>query len=261
MEFRMRAASRFAWRLATVLLLTATFMPSYAMAEADGKSSEQAQMILKRADEVRFPNEAFEVKVTIRTTEDDQEEARQYKVLSRGNTASLVMVTEPAADRGQILLMRDRDLWLYLPNVSQPVRLSMAQRLTGQVANGDIARANFAGDYNARVLGTEQVDGHEAWHLELLAVDRAVTYQKVMYWVRRDNFWPMKAEFFATSGRLLKSCVYEQFKPLGGQTRPTRLVMRDALKANEVSVLDYEDLKVRNLPDKVFTKDYLKRLQ
>jgi hypothetical protein len=251
-----------ALRCAIALLVIAwSFVPSSIRAQVDGKPSDQAQMILKRADEVRFPSEAFEVKVTIRTSDDGQEEVRQYKVLSRGNSASLVMVTEPASDRGQILLMRERDLWLYLPNVSQPVRLSMAQRLTGQVANGDIARANFAGDYSARLLGTEQLNGHEAYHLELIAVDRAVTYQKVLYWVRRDNSWPMKAEFFAASGRLLKTCVYEEFKSLGGQVRPTRLVMRDALRGGEVSVLDYEDLKLRNLPDKVFTKDYLKRLQ
>jgi len=137
----------------------------------------------------------------------------------------------------------------------------MAQRLTGQVANGDIARANFAGDYVAELLGSEQLDGHAVHKLVLRAVDRGVTYQKVLYWVRQDNFWPSKAEFYTASGRLLKSCTYEEFKTLGSQVRPTRLVMRDALKADEVSVMVYEDLKLRDLPEKVFTKDYLKRLQ
>ena len=43
------------------------------------------------------------------------------------------------------MLMRGNDLWVFLPSVSQPVRLSLSQRLTGQVANGDLARANFSG--------------------------------------------------------------------------------------------------------------------
>ena len=59
-------------------------------------------------------------------------------------TESIIMVTEPASDRGQILLLKGHDLWIFLPAVSQPVRLSLAQRLTGQVANGDLARANFS---------------------------------------------------------------------------------------------------------------------
>lgn len=261
MEFRMRISRRMNVGVSLVALLINLFHVPTGLAQEASKRNDDAQMILKRADEVRFPRDAFEVQVTIRSAADGKEQLRKYKVLSRGNSASLVLTTEPASERGQILLMRERDLWLYLPRVSQPVRLSMAQRLTGQVSNGDIARANFAGDYSATLVGTEQVDGHILQQLELRAVDRGVTYQKVLYWVRQDNFWPYKAEFYTASGRLLKSCTYEEFKPLGGQVRPTRLVMRDALRAGEVSVMDYQDLKLRDLPEKVFTKDYLKRLQ
>ena len=99
------------------------------------------------------------------------------------------MVSEPASERGQIMLMKGRDLWVFLPNVSQPVRLSLSQRLTGQVANGDLTRANFAGDYMPKILRTDTIDG-QAYHvLELSAVDRGVMYQRVIYWVRKSNNW------------------------------------------------------------------------
>lgn len=42
--------------------------------------------------------------------------------------------------------------------------------------------------------------------------------------------------------------------------RPTRLVMEDALRGNEQSVLDYSGMKLRDLPDKMFTKEYLSKL-
>jgi hypothetical protein len=48
---------------------------------------------------------------------------------------------------------------------------------------------------------------------------------------------------------------------MGGMVRPTRLVMEDALKKGHVSVLDYQQMQLRDLPDRVFTKDYLKKLQ
>ena len=48
---------------------------------------------------------------------------------------------------------------------------------------------------------------------------------------------------------------------MAGRARPTRLTMHDALRAGEESVLDYADMKLRDLPDKIFTKDYLKRLE
>jgi outer membrane lipoprotein-sorting protein len=220
-----------------------------------------ARSIVEKADQVRFPSEGFQVDVDIVTIRQGQRgDARKYRVMSKGNENSIVVTIEPASERGQSILMKGRDLWLYVPSLSQPVRLALSQRLTGQVANGDLARANFAGDYTPKLLRVEALDGQSYQVLELTAVDRGVTYQRVIYWVRQDNGWPHKAEFYSLSNRLIKTCKYEKFQIAAGQVRPTRLIMEDALRQGEQSVLDYYDMKLRDLPDKMFTKDYLRRL-
>jgi outer membrane lipoprotein-sorting protein len=259
-------AKRLRWHLLLVLALlcggSTLSAVAWAQPATSGDDDAVARSILEKADQVRFPSEGFEVGVTINTTTvDGTVDTRKYKVLSKGNENTVVMVMEPASERGQIMLMKGRDLWIFLPSVSQPVRLPLSQRLTGQVANGDLARANFAGDYTPRLLRTEKVDGETMHVLELTAVDRGVTYHRVLYWVRQANSWPHKAEFYSVSDRLLKTCLYADFKPLAGRPRPTRLVMQDALRKGEESVLEYSQMKLRDLPDKVFTKDYLKRLE
>jgi len=241
-------------------------LPAFAQDAASAEVDDPvAKEIVEKADLVRFPAEGFQVEVNITTTKAGQEagqeaEARKYRVLSKGNSNTVVMVTEPASERGQIILMKGRDLWIFMPDVSQPIRIALSQRLTGQVANGDLARANFAGDYHARIIRTETIDAETYNVLELKAVDRGVTYQKVIYWVRQKNNWPFKAEFYSLSNRLLKTCKYERFQMMEGRERPTRLVMDDAMRKGEQSVLEYERMKLRDLPDKVFTKDYLKKL-
>jgi outer membrane lipoprotein-sorting protein len=221
-----------------------------------------ARRIVEEADRIRLPAEAFQVDVTIVTTgKDKASDERKYRVLSKGPENTVVMVTEPASERGQILLMKGRELWVFLPNVSQPVRLSLSQRLTGQVANGDLARANFTGDYNPRLLRMETIDGEKYNVLELVAIDRSVTYQRVVYWVRESNSAPYKAEFYSLSNRLLKTCIYENYEKMAGRQRPTRLVMEDPLHVGDRSVLEYSAMKLRDIPDKVFTKDYLKKLE
>jgi len=234
------------------------------VAHAQGAVPEDdatAKSIVEKADHIRFPAESFEVEVDVTNLTDGQvTDTRKYKVFSKGNENTIVQVLEPAVDRGQAMLMRGRDLWIFLPNISQPVRLSLSQRLTGQVSNGDLARANLAGDYRPRVLRTEKVDGADCHVLELTAVDRGVTYARVLYWVRQSNSYPVKAEFYSVSERLLKTCRYENFKTLGKRVRPTRLVLQDALKKGDESILDYSDLKLRDLPDRMFTKEYLRRL-
>lgn len=242
----------------SIALVTSVFnLP--AAAEQDDRL---ARSILEKADQIRFPQEGFQVDISIVTTTEGQDpDTRKYRVLSKGNDSTIIQITEPAAERGQTILMKGRDLWVFLPTVSQPVRLSLAQRLTGQVANGDLARANFAGDYNPKLLRIDSIDGQQYQVLELSAVDRGVTYNKVIYWVRQSNFWPHKAEFYSLSDRLLKTCYYEGFKQMAGKTRPTKLVMEDALRKGERSVLEYTAMRLRELPDKIFSKEYLKKLE
>ena len=252
---------------ASALLLLAVFASFSALCRADDtlpvaqEEDAFAKAIVEKADQVRFPAEGFQVDVGIRSTATGEEsELRRYRVLSKGNSNTVVMVTEPASERGQIILMKDRDLWIFMPDVSQPIRIALSQRLTGQVANGDLARANFASDYHPRLLRTETV-GSEKYHvLELTAVDRSVTYQKVIYWVEEKNNWPYKAEFYSLSNRVLKTCQYENYQTMEGRLRPTRLVMEDSMKEGQQSVLEYGNMKLRELPDKIFTKDYLKKL-
>jgi len=243
-----------------ITLLLATLAVGAAVAQE--QDEQQAQTLIEQADRIRFPGESFQVDVAVTSRSEGQgAESWKYRVLSKGNDNTVVMVVEPAAERGQIILMKGRDLWIFMPNVSQPVRLSMSQRLTGQVANGDLARANFAGDYTARRLRSESIEGARYQVLELTAKDRGVTYHRVLYWLKEGSNAPFKAEFYGLSGRLLKTGHYQNYRNLLGKSRPTRLVLTDALRQGEESVLDYADMKLREIPDKVFTKEYLKKLE
>jgi hypothetical protein len=247
--------------LATLLLLGHPFGCFAEDTPTPLVDSGPAHSIVENADRIRFPASGFQAEITITASHQGQAvETKKYRVLAKGSDNAVVMITEPAAERGQMMLMKERDLWVFLPEVSQPVRISLAQRLMGQVANGDLVRANFAGDYNSHVARMDTIDGERYYVLELEAVDRSVTYQHVVYWVKETNFSPFKAEFYSISKRLLKTCKYENFQLMAGKLRPTRVVMEDALRQGEQSVLDYVSIRERDLPDKIFTKDYLKKL-
>lgn len=238
--------------LAALLLLLSGAVPA---------ATPDAREIVRRADEIRFPAGGFQVEVKVISVEQgNKPEVSQYRILSKGNDKTLVMTTYPAADRGQIMLMRDDNLWVFMPKVSQPIRLPLAQRLTGQVANGDLARANFAGDYEPELVDTETIEGRDYYKLDLKAANRQVTYHRVKYWVDRENFRPLKAEFYALSGNLLKIAHYRGYQELGGAVRPTQLIMQDALTHESHSLMEYSGMRLRNLPDKFFTKNYLNKL-
>jgi hypothetical protein len=247
--------------LSMILLGAMALFPAHR-GELGASEDDVAKSLVEKADRIRFPQVGYQVQVKITSVAPGREgEVREYEILSKGNDRTVVRTLAPATDKGQVLLMRDRDLWVFMPNISQPIRLAAAQRLTGQVANGDLARANFAGDYAPAVVKTESIEGENYNVLELKAVDRSVTYDRVLYWVNKSNNRPYKAEFYALSGRLLKTCRYLNYKETGGAVRPTRLVMEDALIEGAKSTLDYADLAPKDLPDRMFAKDYMKKFQ
>ena len=256
-----RSTSKLAANLFAFLILVWTVLACQPSAGWAATPAEDAQLIVDRADLIRFPRVDYEIDVRIVTDTGGQAAApKYYRILSKGLDQTVVNTLDPPEDRGRVILLKGRDLWAFMPSVSQPIRLPLAQRLTGQVAYGDLARANFTGDYTATQLRTESIGGKEHYVLELTAVDGGVTYHRVVYWVEKGTYRPHRAEFYTLSGRRLKTCRYEDFKSLGGQERPTRLVLEDALRGEERSVLEYSNLQIHELPDKYFTKDYLKKL-
>jgi len=130
----------------------------------------------------------------------------------------------------------------------------------GQVANGDLARVDYAGDYDVTLLGAESVEGVDCSVLDLKAKTKDVTYAAIKYWVARDAPRPVKAEFYAGTGTLLKTGTFELPRDVDGRRLVTRLTFVDAIRKDRKSVLDFGEVKVRDLPDKYFDKNYMKTL-
>src|SRR5687767_1819421 len=115
--------SRHNWKymLTVAALSLAGQFPQPAYAAAD---DDLARSILEKADQIRTPQEGYQVEVKINTAVPGQgTEERKYRILSKGNENTIVQVVEPAVDRGQIMLMRGRELYVFMPSVSQPIRL------------------------------------------------------------------------------------------------------------------------------------------
>ena len=221
----------------------------------------RAEEILRRADEVRNPPLDYAVVVTVTTFKPNTSPATSvYEVLVKGREKTVVKTLDPPIERNRVLLMLGKDLWAFLPDVSKPLRISLQERLTGEVANGDLARANFSGDYTPELLRVESRDPSTYDVLNLTAVSDEVTYARVVLWVEQGTYYPAQAEFYALSGRLLKTCSYERYQQLGDRLRPTRLVMHNPLINGQYSVLEYDRMRIEELPDKYFTKDYMKRM-
>src|SRR3954453_16655391 len=122
-----------------LLLALAIALPMYA---GDGAA------ILAKVDAGRNPLNSFSADVAIPSTSGSETESSRFLVYGKGSDRSVVEFVAPATEKAKFLLMLRDAMWIYMPATSRPIRISPLQRLMGQASNGDVARTNFAVDYN-----------------------------------------------------------------------------------------------------------------
>jgi outer membrane lipoprotein-sorting protein len=217
-----------------------------------------ADDIVLKADAGRLPPGSITFMSSVEDFENGSSvRETKYKVLNKGREKSLVETVFPERQAGRKLLMDDDNLWFYTPDIKRPARVSMQQKLTGEVANGDLARTNFSGDYDAVLAGKEKAGGKEAYKLHLKAKNSGVTYSKIDYWVGVKDNLPIKAVFYAVSGKVLKEAQYSDVKNVLGRKCVTKTTFTDFVDKGRKSVLKYSGHKRSKFSNATFSKESL----
>jgi hypothetical protein len=244
------------WLLAVVGLVA---LPGGAAAEPAG------QEIVKRADLVRGPDRPFILKMNV-TDYRGKEVKGQTGVLVNVFDASrsLIEVMSPKKDAGRKILRVGENMWIHIPSSKRAIRITPQQRLLGQASNGDILGTNYAGDYTATLLGEEEIEQHggarsRCHKLELIKKTEGATYHRVLYWTEVGTDFPLKAEFFTRTGKLIKSAYFTGYKDALGAKRPGRVILVNALEKNEFTVVDVVEYGLSNLPESAYSESLLNR--
>jgi outer membrane lipoprotein-sorting protein len=207
---------------------------------------------LKRSDAFRNGWTSFVTRVKITNYESGKpDEEKLYEVSQKGTDKTYVEFMTPR-EKGRHLLMLGDDMWVFLPDTSRPVRITPLERLSGDASNGDVARTNYASDYTPAYLRDEKLGETECHVLELTAKRKGATYQRIIYWLNAQDARPVRAEFYLTSGKHIKSATFDDYAQIGGKTLLRRLTLYDEIRHNSHSRLEYSATTPRELPDKLF---------
>src|SRR5580692_640611 len=211
-----------------------------------------AEALLKRSDAFRNGWVSFTTRVKITNYESGKaDEEKLYEVSQKGTDKTYVEFMSPR-EKGRHLLMLGDDMWVYLPDTSRPVRITPLERLTGDASNGDVARTNYAVDYSPVFLRSEKIGAVDCNVLELTAKRKGATYQRIVYWLRTEDARPVRAEFYLTSGKHIKSATFDDYEQYSGRPLLHKLTLYDEIRHNSHSVLEYNGATQRQLPDKLF---------
>ena len=177
--------------------------------------------------------------------------------VKKGRDKLVALFLDPPSDRDRATLRLGENMWLYIPSVGKPVRITSLQSVIGGIFNNaDILRLDYASEYGVEGV-TEDKD---SYLLALKAKTGDVAYDRLKMTVDKKLVLPTRIECYAASGMLIKTLTYKDVKDFGkGIKRPATLETESPLHKGYKSVMLYGQIRARTMPDEVFTLEYLPR--
>jgi outer membrane lipoprotein-sorting protein len=177
--------------------------------------------------------------------------------VKKGRDKMVALFLDPPSEKGRATLRLGDNMWLYIPNVGKPIRITSLQSVVGGVFNNaDILNLDYAVEYSVEKAAEEP----KAYVLELKARSGAVAYDRLKMRVDRASLTPTEIEAYAASGLLIKTLRFTDLKDFGGGLRrPATMETESPLYKGYKSVMLYGSIKARALADEIFTLEHLPR--
>ncbi len=169
---------------------------------------------------------------------------------------TLMEFTKPAREKNKKILMVEDNMWMYVPGISKPIRLSGKDSFMGtSFSNRDLMDYDTSNDYDSTILETTE----KLYKLELKATNKSVTYPKEVVYIEKESFLPVKEELYTVSGNLIKIVEFSENKDLGGKIRPSVMVVKDVLtRGNETKVV-FESMAEVAVKETIFSPQNMGR--
>ena len=217
------------------------------------------QQILAKVDRNLEPESYEAYRKLIDVQPDGSKKEYVLYSMKKGRDKVVALFLLPASDKGRATLRLAENMWLYMPDVGRPIRVTSLQSVTGSIFNNaDILRIDYSAEYNVETA-EEQKD---ALLLSLKAKTGEVAYDRLKMRVDKQLLLPLTIEAYAASGLLLKTLRFKDIKDFGGGIkRPATIETDSPLYKGYKSVMLWSGLKKREFPDEIFTLNYLPRVQ
>jgi len=235
-----------------VMLILGLLMavPAYAV---DGNE------ILARVDKNLAPDSYEMYRKLVNVEPDGTKKEFILFTVKKGKDKIAGLFISPASDKGRTTLRLGENMWLYIPNVGKPVRITSLQSVVGGVFNNsDIMRLDYAEEYGV----TQVEDRGKEYLLHLKAKTRTVAYDQLRMWVDKEKILPTRIECLTEADMLIKTLYFKDMKDFGdGIIRPALMETDSPLYKGYRSYMIFAKIKARKIPDEAFTLNFMSRLE
>jgi outer membrane lipoprotein-sorting protein len=190
----------------------------------------------------------------------------QSKNWIEGKDKAFVEYTDPAREMGKKMLKLGDQLWNYIPEPTDRIITISGHLLRQSVMGSDLSYEDITENkklidmYNAKVTGTEKINGRDCYVLELTAKVDDLNYYSRKVWVDKERWLPLKEERYAKGGKPLKRTEILEVFRVENRWYPKRILYHDLLQNGDGTEYIIESINTHiNIPESQFTKAALKK--
>jgi len=218
-----------------------------------------ASNLLEQVDAKLSPGSAESYKKLINIEPDGSKKEFLLYQVKKDKDKMISLFLQPDSEKGRSTLRLGENMWLYLPDVGKPIRITSMQSVVGGVFNNsDIMQLDFSAEYDI----VTQKEEKEEIILDLKAKNETVAYDKLIMHVDKKTTTPTKIICYTSTGMLIKTLYYKEIKDFGGGiVRPAVIETDSPLYKGYKSIMVYGKLTQREFANESFTLENIGKIE
>lgn len=215
--------------------------------------------LLKKIDAKMTPDSIESYKKLINIEPDGSKKEFLLYQLKKDGDKMVSLFLKPDSEKGRSTLRLGDNMWLFLPDVGKPIRITSMQSVTGGIFNNsDIMQIDYSVEYS--VVKEEKLEDEII--LDLKAKNDSVAYDRLVMHVDPKTTTPTKILCYTSTQMLIKTLYFKDIKEFGGGiVRPAIMETDSPLYKGYRSILVLGKMEPRELADETFTLENMGKVQ
>lgn len=258
--------------------LTLILLPQFALAQPDDdvnpRTPEEIGLAIAIESDRRdtgFGDMTAELTMILRNRHGEESEryirSKTLEVIGDGDKI-LSIFERPRDVKGTAFLSFTHkegqdDQWLYLPALKRVKRISSNNK-SGPFMGSEFAFEDLSSQevekYTYKYTGEEMIDGMNCFVMERYPVDRKSGYTKQVVWIDKEEYRPLKIDYYDRKSDLLKTLTFSNYDQyLDKYWRASEMYMINHLTGKSTRLIWKDYQFATGLTDRDFDKNSLKR--
>jgi len=235
----------------------------------DGLSAQDltAKEIVRKADD-KNRGLTSQGTMTMTVIRPDWTRTITMKTWSKSREYSLVLITAPAKDKGQVFLKIKTEMWNWVPSIDKTIKIPPSMMLQSWMGsdftNDDLVKqSSIVVDYTHKLLGREKVRDMDCYKIELIPLpDAPVVWGKVIMWITVNGYDVWMAQYYDEDNKLVNVSNNYDIKRMGDRDIPTRLEVIPQNKKGQKTVMHIDEMKFNTgIDENFFSQQNMKKIK